>query len=222
VLRGQARVRQVCQYDGEGGVGAHLGITVRAHQAERRLRARAGHRGQQVERVDAGPLEIVEQQQRATSRAGRGLGRHVGQEAAHRLEHQPALLFGRQRPGRQRVDGSFGQLGQQAHQPGAAAQTGAQPRARLRADVGLECGEQGRVGLPEGHADGAALAATCQYGSALGDGEARRLGEQARLADAGLSGEQHHGSRQPRQVALVREVALQQGPLGGAPDEKIF
>jgi hypothetical protein len=98
VVPGQPRLRQIGQQHAQRVLRPHLRVAVGAHHAQRR---RGGHGGthqaeQEVESVWAGPLQIVEHQQRARR------PRHVGQEPPHGYEEQAPFLPRRQRYRRQR------------------------------------------------------------------------------------------------------------------------
>jgi hypothetical protein len=102
----QSGVRPVGQGDPQNAVWLHLGVSVRADDAQRRELSGMGERrvgphqrGEELERVALGPLQVVERQQDAAGRAVPPL-RHVGQEAGDRPEHQAALLLGGEGPAR--------------------------------------------------------------------------------------------------------------------------
>ena len=132
---------QIGQGDGERRLGRCLGVAIGAHHPRRHLLGGTNQRGQQVQRIGARPLQVVQHQQRPCRPS------HVGQIALHRFEHQPALLLRWYRPGRQRLDGLGCQLGKQADQPGTALQGSVALARRLPLDMPLQGFQQRGIGL---------------------------------------------------------------------------
>ncbi len=182
----QPRLRQVGAQVAQRVLRPHLRVAVGAHHAQRGGRGWVGLHDaeQQVEGVRSRPLQVVEQQQ-CPRRPGQ-----IGQTAGHGGEEQPPLLLGRH-GGQGLRQGD--ELGQQAPQPGATHQGGAQAGGRQGVQVLGQGVEEWAVGL----LTVAAMAAAAQHGPALGN---RLLGgglQEARLADARLPRQQQHRHSRP-------------------------
>jgi hypothetical protein len=176
---------------------SHIGTSICSHHPDPGRRAQ--HRGQQLEGVGSGPLQIIQQQEHPAAAC------HVGQVASHRPEHEVPLLL-RCQPQLGRLDP---QVGQQLHQPAAALQRPAPIPTRAFLDGAFQHLQEGGEGLSRA----VPMATSLQHRHALRRA-ALHLLQQPGLADSRFPGKEQHGWARSCQM-LLQQVQLPVSPNDG-------
>ena len=179
-VEAHAEARQLAEDGLDLGPAPRAGLVVGGDHEHARLAQRPGQEGEQQQRGQVGGVEVVEEHDERLARRG------VAQEDGDGVEEREARLLGLEVAGLGQVQ-ALAQLGRELGHPArAGAELGAQ---RVVVAVGRDRAHDLHP-RPEGGRAAAVPAARPRDAVAVGRGALAERRGQARLADAGLAGEQ--------------------------------
>ena len=200
-VEAHAEARELAEDGLDLGPAARPGLVVGGDDEHARLAQRAGEEGEQQQRRQVGGVQVVEEHDQRLAR------RRVAQEDRDGVEEREAGLLGLEVAGLGQVE-ALAQLGRELGHP---ARAGAELRTQ---GVVVAVGGERAHDLhprPERGRAAAVPAARPRDAMAVGRGALAQRGGQARLADAGLAGEQDEAAAAGRRL-LERGVQIGQLP----------
>ena len=204
-VEAQPEARQLAEDGLDLGPAPRPGLVMGGDDEHARLAQRPGQEGEQQQRRQVGGVEVVEEHDERLARRG------VAQEDGDGVEEREAGLLGLEVAGLGQVE-ALAQLGRELGHPARpGAELGAQrSSSRSAATARTTCTHGQKAGAPP---PSQPRAHATRWPSAAGALAERR--GQARLADAGLAGEQDQAAVAGRRLL---ERGVQVGQLARAPE----